>query len=431
MAQWNFVKPAIAIAAVFSVVAIVAPSGCKPRDENGPITLHFWNGFTGPDGRTMLALVKKFNDTHPDIHVVMQRMEWGTYYNKLFVAGLGHRAPEVFVIHTDAIGRFVRANLLRSMDDLLTPAGIDPADIDPNVLDACESQGHHWTVPLDIHLIGMFYNRTLLKNAGIDHPPTNETEFIDDLTKLKQTDSTGRVTQWGFVFPWPRIDCFTILDQFGGEVFSPDHSMCTFDSPQCVAAMQWCADLVMKQKLAPTPENFDPWVGFLQGKVGITFHGIFMLADLQKQQDLDWAAAPLPQVGPQQAAWANSHNLCLRPDLSEREAEAGKQFIKFLSDNSLDWAAGGQVPIRKSLRNTPRFAGMVAQSEFAKEIPYAHYMPRVPFTTEYQEQFDLATERILRGSATPADALHEATVQIEKVIARYRLADEELKGTSQ
>ena len=172
-------------------------SGCDRQNENGPITLHFWNGFTGADGRTMLAIVKKFNDTHPDIHVVMQRMEWGTYYNKLFVAGLGHRGPEVFVIHTDSIGRFVRANLLRPMDDLLTPpsvnpgsinpAGIDPSDIDADLLAACEHDGHHWTVPLDIHLIGMFYNRTLFKEAGIDHPPTNETEFnVADLVKLKK-----------------------------------------------------------------------------------------------------------------------------------------------------------------------------------------------------------------------------------------------------
>ena len=52
------------------------------------VTLRFWNGFTGPDGRTMLALVKRFNRENPDVHVVMQRMEWGTYYNKLFVSHL-------------------------------------------------------------------------------------------------------------------------------------------------------------------------------------------------------------------------------------------------------------------------------------------------------------------------------------------------------
>ena len=123
----------------------VTPSGDQ-------VTLRFWNGFTGPDGRTMLALVKRFNQQNPDIHVIMQRMEWGTYYNKIFVANLGNRGPDVFVIHTDHISRFQQAGFLRAMDDI----GVDPADIDTNVWNACERDGRHWTMPLDIHLLGMF-----------------------------------------------------------------------------------------------------------------------------------------------------------------------------------------------------------------------------------------------------------------------------------
>ena len=64
--------------------------------KQGKQTVRFWNVFTGPDGRTMLKLIKRFNQENPDIHVIMQRMDAATYYNKLFVAGLGGRAPEVF-----------------------------------------------------------------------------------------------------------------------------------------------------------------------------------------------------------------------------------------------------------------------------------------------------------------------------------------------
>src|SRR6266540_2573725 len=88
------------------VVLLSLCSNCDRRLGDETITIRFWNGFTGPDGRTMLALVKQFNQQNPDINVIMQRMEWGTYYNKLFVAGLGGRAPEVFVSHSTALRRF-------------------------------------------------------------------------------------------------------------------------------------------------------------------------------------------------------------------------------------------------------------------------------------------------------------------------------------
>src|SRR5262249_3198437 len=92
-------------------------AGCR-QGGGRPVTIRFWNGFTGPDGRTMLRLVKRFNTAHPDINVLMQRMDWATYYNKLFVAGIGGRAPEIFVVHASSLVRFARAGFARPVDDL-------------------------------------------------------------------------------------------------------------------------------------------------------------------------------------------------------------------------------------------------------------------------------------------------------------------------
>jgi ABC-type glycerol-3-phosphate transport system substrate-binding protein len=63
------------------------------------------------------------------------------------------------------------------------------------------------------------------------------------------------------------------------------------NNPQNVAALQFAIDLIKKEKVAPSPENIDAWIGFRQGKVGMVFEGIYMLADLQKQKDLDFGGA--------------------------------------------------------------------------------------------------------------------------------------------
>src|SRR5689334_5218938 len=95
--------------------------------------VRYWNGFTGPDGRTML------------------RMDWATYYNKLFVAGLGDRAPEVFILQTLSIPRFALASFVRPVDDLAGPDhGIDIGDLDANVWQAVSVGGKHYGVPLDV-----------------------------------------------------------------------------------------------------------------------------------------------------------------------------------------------------------------------------------------------------------------------------------------
>lgn len=418
-------------------LGLVFLANCREaKSEAGTITLRFWNGFTGPDGRAMLTLVRKFNAENPDVKVIMQRMDWSTYYNKLFVAGLGGRAPDVFVIHTDALNRFQSANFLRPLDDLLNgDDGIEIEDFDANILSSTFYDGSHYGIPLDVHVLGMFYNRQLFREAGIvgpdgePLPPTNREEFIAALEKLKNAGpSASEERVWPFVYTWYRTNVYTLMRQFGGEIFDEEVTRTVINSPENVAALEFAVSLI-DRNLAPAPEAFDSWIGFRQGRVGIAFEGIYMLPDLAKQPDLDWAAAPLPLLGDTPAAWGASHNLCLRADLDDREVEASWRFIQFLSDNSLDWAEGGQIPVRKSLRETERFQKMHAQREFARQMENVVSTPAVPFVFEYISEFDLAAERALRGNMTPQQALDTAAANIEKIIRRYRGAGEK-EGTS-
>lgn len=424
--------------AAASVLLLSLAGSCDgPAAADGVVSLRFWNGFTGPDGRTMLALVRRFNQENPGIRVTMQRMDWSTYYNKLFVAGLGGRAPEVFVSHTDALARLMRGGFVRPVDDLAGPGGIDAGDFDANVWQAVERDGKHYAIPLDIHLLGMYYNKRLFREAGIvdangePRPPTNRAEFIDAVRRLtRDADGDGRPETWGFVFTWLRTNTYTVMRQHGGRIFNEDCTATTLDSPQNAAALDFCESLV-REGLAPSPENFESWVGFLQGRVGIVFEGIYMLPDLRKQEDLDFGAAPVPLLGERPAAWAGSHNLCLRADLASEELAAAARFVRFLSDHSLDWAEGGQVPVRKSLRNTERFRQMTAQHAFAQQIPHAAYLPQAPFAFEYQTEFDLAVERVLRGRASAEAALSAAAAKIEAVMKRYATPHEAVAAASE
>ncbi len=411
--------------AVLALLPFLLP-GCGGGDGN-VLTLRFWNGFTGPDGRTMLALVKRFNEENPDVRVLMQRMDWASYYNKLFVAGMGGRAPQVFVIHADNIPRFMRADFVRPVDDLVAAdATFDAEDILPVAWAAVGMDGRHYGIPLDVHPQGLYYNATLFREAGmVDDagnpvPPRDRASFLAALEKLtRDLDGDGRPDQWGFVFTWLRTNMLTLMNQWGGTFFNEDLSACTVNCPANVETLTFCRNLI-ERDLVPSPENIDSWVGFRQGKVAMVFEGIYMLADLQKQSDLDYGAAPVPVLGKRPATWASSHTLCLANGLDPKVEAAAWRFVRFLSGHALDWAEGGQIPARNSLRNTERFREMAAQSAFAKQLDYVVYAPRVPFIFEFFTEFDAAVESALRGSATPKEALDNAARRTNATIARYR-----------
>lgn len=418
--HWFLALLGILFAALLAVLA-----GCRGSHEE-QVTIRFWNGFTGPDGRTMLALVRRFNQENPDVRVVMQRMDWNTYYNKLFVAGLGGRAPEVFVLQTDAFTRFLRSDFLQPLNDRIEgDYPIDINDFDSHVIKTVAHDGNYYAIPLDAYLLGMYYNRDLFRQAGIvdaagePNPPTNLEEFMDALEKLKRTGREGSLDTWGFVFTFFRYNLAALISQFDGRLFSEDGTVCLINSEANVQALEFAAGLIHEHQLAPAPEAIDSWIGFRQGRVGIVFDGIYMLPDLQRQASLDFGAAPLPTLGPTPATWMGSHNLCLRTGLDERQTDGAWRFIQFLSNNSLDWAEGGQVPVRRSLRQTERFEAMYAQREFARQLERGVYLPSTPFVFEYLTEFDLALERALRGRMTPRESLNRAAVNIEAIMRRY------------
>jgi len=393
------------------------------------ITIRYWNLFTGPDGRTMLELVKRFNRENPDVSVRMQRMKLMTYYNKLFVAGLGNRMPDVFVIHASAVERFVHAGILRPVNTMLNSEnGIPLDDFSDRVIDAVIRDDQIFGVPLDTHMLGMYYNEQLLKESGfVDsegnaRPPKTREEFMAVLAKnTKDVDGDGRCDNWGFTFTWLRTNIVSLMWQFGGRFFNDDFTECTLNSPENVAALEFCADIVNKYQYSPLPGTgqSEGWIGFRQGRIAIAFEGIYMLPELEKLETLDISAAPLPVIGNKPATWADSHVLCLSQEIEGKRLEAAWRFVKFISDNSLDWAAGGQVPVRKSLLNSERFSSMAIQNAFARQLPYIQYMPRVPFIGEFCGELDIATEKTLRGSMSAQEALDIATKRVNKAIKRY------------
>ena len=92
--------------------------------------------------------------------------------------------------------------------------------------------------------------------------------------------------------------------------------------------------------------------------------------------------------------------------------------MKFLSDNSIDWAKGGQVPVRKSILSSEEFQSLRVQREFAKQLDYVQFEPMSLLINQMSTFGDAAMEGALNGSETPNAALKKAAKRVNQVLAR-------------
>ena len=386
----------------------------------GPnVNLQFWNGFTGGDGPYMRDMVKQFNAEHDNIKVKMVVQQWADYYQKVPQAVASGRGPDVGIMHVDTLATNAARNVIVPLDDVASALKLEEGDFAKVVWDAGMYQDKRYGIPLDTHPLGFYYNRAHLQKAGIDKAPQTREEHDAALDKLK---SAGIKNPFWQSSTWPAHLMFmSLLWQFGGDLYNEDASKATWNSDAGVEALTWQVNLV-KQGYSPKNVAQDAdYIAFKNERNSFHWDGIWQTQDLKKT-DLKWDVAELPQIGDERAAWAGSHNMVImrqpRPD--ENKLEAGKVFINWISEHSIQWAKAGQVPARNSVRNSREFKALKHQSTFAREAEYVRFPPAVPGIGDAQLEMEQAVNRAVLMKQSPKQSLDQAASKANKLLEQNK-----------
>jgi multiple sugar transport system substrate-binding protein len=400
-----------------------ASAGNGGKDYTGPkVDLKLWNGFTGGDGDIFKKLVEQFNTEHKNIAVTVATYRWEDYYAKLPGAVSSGNGPDIAVMHMDQLATNAARKVIMPLDDVAKALGLTEADFAPTVWKGGLYKDKRYGIPLDMHPLGFYYNKTLMKKAGLDpaKPPTTRDEFTAALTAFKKAGIQGF---WVSPFQFTGgMTAYSMVHQFGGKLFDDEAGKALFNSDQAVEAVTWLVDMV-KQGHSPANVGQDAdYLAFKANRCAFNMNGIWQINELKKSPGLEWGVAPLPQIGTTRAAWANSHNFTIvqqrRND--DNKVAGAKVFINWLSQHSLDWAAGGQVPARKAVRESSEFAALKDVSSLAPELDYAAFPPAAPGIGDVMVTFYTAFNEAVLGKKTPKQALEDGATQANKQLEDNR-----------
>ncbi len=420
----------VPVPALSLAFALGLGSGCGARGSgeeargggSGPVVVRFWNGFSGPDGATMQAIVNRYNAGQSEVQVKMEIIPWGTYYDKVTLGLAFGGAPDLFILQAPRLPEYASRGALAELDGDLASAGLREGLFEPATWGASRWGGKGYALPLDVHPLGLYYNTDLFREAGIARPPETYEEFLADARRLKTMKGTGRdrYQQWGFSFTFLPTNSNTFLNQYGVAMLTPDLQRSALGTPEARAALRRMTDIVYREGLAPKPEGQDAWTGFKIGRVAMAMEGVYMKADLDKQAGLHYAAAPVPRFGPKAAVWAGSHMLVMPRDEPPRRRAAAWSFAKYLSDHSVEWAAGGQIPARRDVQASAAFRAMPVQTAIARQLPYIVYDPQSPSINLVGSFKDSAVEKIVNRLDSEDQAIADADRRIDTVLERER-----------
>jgi multiple sugar transport system substrate-binding protein len=389
----------------------------------GPnVALAFWNGFTGGDGRIMKSLVDKFNGANPNIKVTMNVYEWADYYQKVPAAVSTGNGPDLGIMHVDQLATNAARNVVLPLDDVASSLALTETAFSKPVWQAGVYNNKRYGIPLDVHPLALFYNKQVMEQAGLDpnKPPANAQEYTAALDALK---SKGIQGHWVSPFPFTGTFQFESLTwQFGGQLFDEQASRPMFAEQPGVQALTWLVDLV-KNGYSPRNVAQDADVIAMQNaKNAFNWNGIWTINTLRDVKGLQWGVAPLPQIGTQRAVWGSSHQFVQFKQRAQDQNKltAGKVFINFISQQSVEWAKGGQVPARNELRQSKEFQALKEQAVIGTQLDYVHFLPSVPGIPEALTAIDTAVNEAVLLRKEPAQALADAANRANQILEQNR-----------
>ncbi|MBE2314741.1 ABC transporter substrate-binding protein [Solirubrobacter sp. CPCC 204708] len=410
------------LAAAAGAALVLAGCGGSSRSDGAQVTLDFWNGFTGGDGPQMLALVQAVEKEHPEIRVRMVTARWEDFYTKLPAAVASGEGPDVALMHVDQIPTNAAHRTIMPLDDLVRDLDLQEDDFAAPVWRAGAVDGRRYGVPLDMHPIGLYANQQVLSEAGLDPEslPTTRDEYESALEELK-----GKGVQGHWVTPFfftGGHQFMSLLWQFGGDLTDPEATRATWNSDAGVEALEWMRSLIAKGYSPRNVGQDADSIAFKNGQNAFIWNGAWAIGDYGSTEGLEWTLAPLPKIGSVAAAWSNSHNFTVmrQPTPDPQRLEAVKVLIDGVT-RSPAWAEAGQIPARRSARESEAFRKLEAQSALARQVPDLRFAAAAPGLSDVREStLDIAVAQAINGSRPVREALDDSARRANELLALNR-----------
>ncbi|MFC5460360.1 extracellular solute-binding protein [Massilia niabensis] len=407
----------------------------------GQVQVRLWTLLSGGDGARMRALIDEFNASQGQVRVVSTTLKWGEpFYTKLITSSVVGEGPDIATVHLSRLPNLAGGGVLRPMGEPeLAAAGIRGGDYFPRQWEKSRYGGFHYAIPLDLHPLVLYYNKTVAGQAGL-------------------LDGAGRLT--------PIVGYEALTAAFRGVKERSGKAGLAMESGQGSYAIWRLWLSLLAQRKAPLIENgrfaygsagveelakVSAWFTrgyapagldypastsqFMGGGAGFMINGVWEVPELVRASKagtlgFDYGIVPLPRLYQDASVWTDSHAFAIpsnegRP-MPPEKVRAVLAFMAWVSRHSMGWAEGGHVPAYRPVAESAAARALMPNALYAEAARSVVYDPGGWYMGAAGPVQSMASKFMpgaLSGQLTPAKALgmfeREASRLLRKRPPRY------------
>ncbi|MEU5716722.1 extracellular solute-binding protein [Streptomyces sp. NPDC020403] len=419
----------ITATALVAALALAA-TACGSDDESGggkssgelSGTVTWWDTSTvGSEDKVFKKIAEGFEKKHPKVDVKYVNVPFGEAQNKFKnAAQAGAGAPDVIRSEVAWTPEFADLGYLAPLDG--TSALKDQDDFLKQAAASTKYNGKTYAVPQVIDSMGIFYNKKIFKDAGVEVPKN-----IGDLKTVSKTikEKTGKTGLYlrGDDAYW----FLSFLYGEGGDLVDASSKTVTVDKPEGVKAFKTVKDLV--DSGAAKTDATDGWENmqssFKDGKVAMMINGPWAVADtLAGKEFADKAnlgISPVPAGSAGQGAPQGGHNLAVYA--GSKNLEASYAFVDYMTSVETQAQTAGELnllPTRTSVYSKQAAVDSEIVQFFKPVVETAVERPWIPETGSLFAPLVTEYTKVLTGQTTPEKAASATGDSYRKLLKGWK-----------
>jgi multiple sugar transport system substrate-binding protein len=412
-----------------------------PAQAQPPMEVRLWTLLSGGDGARMRALIDAFNASQGEVRVVSTTLKWGEpFYTKLITSSVVGAGPDIATVHLSRLPNLAGGGVLRPIGAAeLAAAGLNGADYLARQWQKAQYQGRCYAIPLDLHPLVLYYNKTLAGQAGL----------LDGAGRLKPILGYDALTA-----------AFRSVKQKTGK---PGLAMEASQSSYAIWRL-WLSLLAQRkvaliengrfaygaagvEELARISAWFTQGYAqagldypastsqFMGGGAGFMINGVWEVPELVRTAKadtlgFDYGIVPLPRLYQDASVWTDSHAFAIPANeghpMAPDKLRAVLAFMRYVSRHSMGWAEGGHVPAYRPVAESSEARALMPNALYAGAAQNTVYDPDGWYMGAAGPVEAMASKFLpaaLSGQLTPAEALgmfeKEASRLLRKPPPRY------------
>jgi multiple sugar transport system substrate-binding protein len=415
---------------VFSLIIItsllLASCGSKGSSyqPDKEVTITVWDYYG--EATPVKPLIEPFMKENPKIKVNYEALDWDTTQEKLNVVLTGGTPPDVVTVDMTWIPKYATLNAFTDLKPLssgkLNGVAWDKA-YTAGALDAITYNGKIVAALYDFDVYALYYRADLFEQKGLTVPKTWD-DFAAVAKKLAEGDK--------YLYQWS-ADTFhgsQWIYENGGQLMSDDNKTVIFNSSEAVAAIQFYADLLLKDKTAInwTADQGERIQGIKDGRIAMYSDGPYNMGIMKSaapEMAGMWKVALHP-YSKQPGSYLGGTGLAI--PVGSANQQAAWKFIEYAMrvENQIGvyTYAGAAPALTAALESDkvnaadPYFGGQKAFAVFLEAMKTAKPFPYVRQWADIDAAFTTALEQVSLEEKTVKEALDEAVTTSTEALTK-------------